>query len=374
MKIQYKLSLMAVGILALSSCEKHDFIDDNMAVGEYVPTCYWEVGSTACKAGESFSFKGKYYTEDGYTPAFSSVWYRIIRSESAAASVKFAGSTLSYTQTVASTDTVRSDQKIAEFSHALAAWNGTEYEITGNVPVSSTLSPVTWMNLTEWNETAQSRFEMYYPAGFAEDFIAKVIGYLTSDTYYSALRYVYVNYPFSNEYVAEINTKYNTDLPTDIKIDESDDQAAVADKSDRWYATTEADNSKIVGYYYNSVDANGETIVNELTLDQVTIDEAGNVSYAAVPDAKLQAIYDSAKWVFCRYDDDKGAIVTTVRENYVPAFAEMLQIIKFEEWIYDGKNYAVTFNRSYTLDATYHVQDVDGNEGIASTAYSINVN
>ena len=58
MKIQFKLGIMALGLLAFSSCEKNDPMADNMQIGEYVPTAYWEVGSTACKAGETFSFSG----------------------------------------------------------------------------------------------------------------------------------------------------------------------------------------------------------------------------------------------------------------------------------------------------------------------------
>ena len=51
MKLQYKLGIMALGLIAFTSCEKNDPIANHVLVGQRVPTCYWEVGSTTCKAG-----------------------------------------------------------------------------------------------------------------------------------------------------------------------------------------------------------------------------------------------------------------------------------------------------------------------------------
>lgn len=378
MKIQFKLGLMAAGVLVLSSCEKHDLIADNLQIGQYVPTCYWEVGSTACKAGDSFTFKGKYYTEEGHTPLRSEVWYSVQREESAAATCALAGTTLAYTKTVAGNDTVRTSQVMAEFGHELAVWNGYEYEITGSVPVSRTLSPVSWMNLTEWTSDTEERFNQYYPATFQDEFKATVIGYMTdvetAASYYTALRTVYCNYEFSNERVKEVNAAFGTNLPTDIDIQEGDASASVADKSDRWFTTTEADADAVVGYYYTSIAADSSTVITEVTLDDVTVAEDGSVTLNADSTVVLYEVYEAAEWVFCRYDDDKGAIVSSVRENYLPAFAALLGDIKFEEWIYDGKNYNVAFTRDYKVNAVFKVIDTAGNVGVASTSYDININ
>ena len=375
MKIQFKLGLLAAGVLVLSSCEKHDLIADNLQIGQYVPTCYWEVGSTACKAGENFTFKGKYYTEEGHTPLRSEVWYNVAREESAAATVMLAGTSLSYTKTVAGIDTVRASQVMASFPHEMAAWNGYEYEIVGSVPVSRTLSPVTWMNLTEWD---QERFDMYYPATFIDEFKETVIGYMTdtvtAPNYYNALRTVYCNYEFSNELVGQINQQFGTNLPTDIDIQEGDASASIADKSDRWFSTTEASDKAITGYYYNSIAADSSVVVTEVTKDEVTVAEDGSVILNADSTVVLYPVYKAAEWVFCRYDDDNGAIVSSVRESYLDAFAALLSVIKFEEWIYDGKNYAVTFTRDYSVFASFKVFDTDGNVGVASTSYEITIN
>ena len=157
MKIQFKLGIMALGLLAFSSCEKNDPMADNMQIGEYVPTAYWEVGSTACKAGETFSFSGKYWTEDGYTPDHSEVWYSVVRSQESSASLKLAGTLMSYTKAVAEEDTVRTSQSIASFPHADAVWDGYEFVITGTVPTSSTLAPLKWAPKV-WDEVTVDRF------------------------------------------------------------------------------------------------------------------------------------------------------------------------------------------------------------------------
>lgn len=372
MKTQYKLALLALGLATVTSCAKHDPIADMMEIGQPVPTCYWSVGSTACKAGEDFTFNGKYYTDDDHTPDHSEVWYMVIRDQSMSATVKLAGKSLTYTKSVNSTDTVRDNQMVVSFPHSEETWNGYEYELDGTVPTSVTLGPVDWKNVTDWDE---DKFNGYFPAGFAEEFNAEVIDYLTADsTYYSGLRTVYINYDFTNEQFAEVNSKYNLQFPTDIKIDPMDPQSAASDKSDRWYETIEANVEKIVGWYYKDVDANGNTVIIEVTKDVVTVNEDG---FTANYEGKnCFPVYDSAPWVFCRYDDDAGAIVKAVRAAYIPAFKELLAIISFPEWIYDSteSQYSVVFAREYSLDAQFRVYDTVGNIGKAADIRNIKLN
>lgn len=372
MKTQYKLALLTLGLATVTSCAKHDPIADTMEIGQPVPTCYWSVGSSACKAGESFSFNGKYYTDDSHTPDHSEVWYLVKRQESAGATVKLAGKSLSYNKTVSSSDVVRENQSIVSFPHKEEYWNGYEYEISGSVPTSTTLSPVDWKSVSEWD---QEKFDMYFPAGYADEFKTEVIDYLTKDsTYYAGLRTVYINYGFTNEQFAAVNSKYNLRFPTDIKIDPTDPQAAATDKSDRWYETSEADLTKIIGWYYKDVDANGNTVIYEVAKDAVTVNEDG---FTAVYNGKnCFPVYDSAAWVFCRYDDDAGAIVRAVRAEYIPAFKELLALISFPDWIYDNteNQYSVVFTRGYMLDAQFRVYDTVGNVGKASDIRTITIN
>ena len=358
-KINIFLSLAAVAAMSLTSCDTKDTLGDHMILGQEVPTCSWEVGSTVCKAGESFSFHGKYTIPEGRTGKYVEVWYRTMRSETAAATVALAGS-LSYTKTYSANDTVRAYQPIVRLDHSLAQWTNHMFEIDGNVDVSRTLSPISWANAETWD---QERFDSYYPANFMTEFKEDVIKYLTQDsTYYNALRTVYINYPFTNEQFAAINTKYGTELPT---IDMSKDDQGAGEKSDAWFSTSTPSDAAIVGYYYTTVDATGNTIVHEVDKDAP---QTEGINY--------HPVYKSAPWVFCRYDDDLGAIISTVRAAYMPAFKELLTVIAFHEWIYDSTNkvYKIDFARSYSLQSQFRVYDSAGEEGIASDVREISIN
>lgn len=365
MKFQYKLAFIAAGLLAVSSCAKHDPIADQGELGQIVPSTFWSVGSSACKAGENFSFQGKYYTiNPAATIDHCEVWYNVARTESSSATAKLAGSVLKYTKTVAATDTVRDNQVIATFPHNEEYFSALDnaYIINATVPTSATLAPVDWKEVRNWD---QDKFNLYYPAGFADEFRAEVIDLLTKDsTYYAGLKNVYINYPFTNEMFAAVNAEFGTNFPTDIKVSD-DPQEAVSDKSDRWYETTEANEEKIIGWYYKDVDANGNTVIKEISGKDKPTD--GKNWYP---------VYDAAPWVFCRYDDDAGAIVRAVRAQYIPAFKKLMGVITFPEWIFDSAagNYAVNFSRSYELNSQFKVVDSFGNVGIAPDVRVIKLN
>ena len=371
---------MAMGAgLLLSSCGHRDLLDEVVTPGQEVPVAYWEVGSTACPAGESFSFQGKYNVSPGKTPAYSEVWYNVNRDESAAVTAKLAGAAMAYTKTFTSNEEVRSYAPIVRYDHSQASLDDIEidgddqirhyeYVINGQVPVSRTLRPVSWVDAPTWD---QERFDSYYPAGFAEEFCSEVIERLTADsTYYSSLRVVYCNYAFTNEQFAAVNQKYGVSLPANIDMTKSDQ--GTAEKSDLWFATTEASDDAIVGYYYKTVE-NGVTYIHEVAKDAPTPGDNGALQYKGFP---CYPVYKSAEWVFCRYDDDRGQIISTVRANYMPAFKELLSYIPFPDWIYDStdKVYKVEFSRKYSLNAQFRVYDTDGEEGIATDVRVISVN
>lgn len=332
--------LMAAGVLAVTACANHDLIPDITEVGQAVPTVYWEVGSTVCKAGEEFSFQGKYTNVEGRTPLRSEVWYQVIRDDAAAVSAKLAGNALNYTQSVASNDTMRSYQCHASYPHKDEYWDGHQNVFQGTVPVSETLSPVNWSDAPEWD---QERFDTYYPAGFADEFLKTVVGYLTNpetaDNYYGALRNVFINYNFTNEQLAPFGL---------ADLDLSGDDHGGANKSDAWHQTSEADESKITGYYYITVGEDGKSVYNEIAAE------------ADAPEgAVVYPVYDSAAWVFCRYDDNTGSIVSTVRPEYLPKFKTLLEVIPFQAWIYDSANavYKLEFERKYSLRAQFRSYD-----------------
>lgn len=343
MKIRYTKAVLAVAALAaMSSCTKHDLIPEITIVGQAVPTVYWEVGSTVCKAGENFTFQGKYTSEPYRTPLRSEVWYQILRSDVATVTTALAGTSLSYAQTVNVTDTMRAFQCHASFDHSMAEFNGHEYIIRGEVPTSRTLSPLTWLDITEWD---QARFDSYYPQGFVAEYLDKVIGYLTDEStansYYTALQTVYVNYPFTNDQFAAVG------LPAVVTTEELDEAAI---KKNLWYSTREADDAALVGYYYITIDGEGKTVYNEVPMD-----------YVAPEGVVLYPVYKCAEWLFCRYDDNSGALTTTVRPEWLPKFRTLLEQIPFTAWIYDSANsvYKVDFARSYSLEANFRAYDKD---------------
>ena len=244
----------------------------------------------------------------------------------------------------------------------------TQYSITGQVPVSETLTPVNWNSPKEWE---QKKFETYFPEGFAETFEKNVDSLIVLDANYSALRYLYVNYAFTNERFGEINTQFGTNFPTDIAYDEADAQAGATDKSTRWidYANP-ADPKKgspIVGYYYQTIDEAGNPVYNEVAIEDVYADESGNMILASDSTTRTYAVYESAPWVFSRYSDDLGSVVTTVRPEYIEAFKALVEPITFQEWIYSSSDgYAISFKRQYKLDASFRVYDTEGNVGKVS--------
>lgn len=369
MKTNYKILAIALGLVAMTSCDKHDILGEIVDPGQKVPTVYWELGTTTCPAGESFDFQGKYTVDyEGATPDHSEVWYRVNRAETAIASVALAGSSFNYSKTYAATDTMRSFTSIAQYPHEMAQWDGHEFVLQASVPVSRTLKPVTWKDASEFSE---KNFNAYYPKGFDKEFCDEVVDLLTKDsTYYNAMRAVYINYPFTNEQFAEVNQKYGVELPA--SFDNADPDKASSDKSDAWFYTTNPDPKAVTGYYYITVD--GElTAYHEVGKDDVTVDDNGFILYEG---HRCYPVYKAAPWVFCRYDDETGAILSTVRPAYMVAFKDLFQQISFPEWIYNSaeKVYRVDFSRKYSLTAQFRVYDSNGEEGIAYDNKEVEIN
>lgn len=383
MKIQYKLGIMALALLAFCSCEKNDPFADNMQIGQYVPTTYWELGSTACKAGDEFTFTGKYWTEDGYTPSHSEVWYSVLRTQEASASVKLAGTLVSYTESILEEDTVRTSLMMASFPHSDAFWDGYQYSIAGGVPTSLTLSPLKWAP-KEWGPIEEQRLEEYFPKNFTDSFSAHVIKSVVKETNNKSLRAIFCNYMFENADVEAVNAEFGVNIPTltDSILSLPDkDVAAISYKQGLWYAA----DSVVVAYYYETIES-GASVLNRVELDNANIaytdekapyyeNSPNSPGFTPESDYFLYAIYDAAEWVFCRYVDNEGAIVTTVKPEYLPAFAKLFEKIPFDAWVKNGEDgYAVSFDRKYQLKAQFKVYDTEGNVGVAYDTHTVTIN
>lgn len=350
MKLNNKIGTLTLGfaLAAMTSCAVHDPFADNMEIGQTLPTVSWELGSTVCKAGSDVSFKGKYYTSAERTIDRSEVWAAISRSETAAATVKLT-SALSYTKTITVNDTVRSSQKVQSYAHSLATWDGYEFVLASTFPTSQTLKPVSWSEPGVWD---QEKFDTYYPSTFQDEFKATVVNYLTKDSiYYNDLRNVYIKYDFTADQFAALNAKYNVTFPTETATDK---------KSDLWFT----DQSVIDHYYYNTV-AGGVTTSHEIAKEA-----------DAPQGVKVLPVYKSSAWVFCRYSDDTGGAIMSIRQQYKAYMKSLMELISFTDWIYNtaDKVYSVTFNRSYKLIPTYKVFDTEGKVGTDTDDKSIDLN
>ena len=360
MKIYNKLGIFAVGTLMMASCAVNDPFADKMEVGEVVPTVSWELASGVCKAGNEAGFLGKYYTTDpGVTVDHSEVWGMIIRTESAAATVKLVTSP-AYTKTVNLTDTVRGFHLLATFPHSEEYLNGKEYHLNGAFPTSRTLAPVAWVNPTAWDD---AKFDMYYPESFKQEFCATMVDYLTSgSTYLASLRSVYMNYAYTQDQFDAVNAQFAPEMALPF----SDSDVEGETRGDLWFNT---DVNTVIGYYYTVLDEAG--VAQEIEV--ATVEEAVN---AGIPAEQVFEVYKAPKWLFSRYSDNTGGVVTTMRPEYAPMWKALVELIKFEEWIYNGgdTNYAVEFNRKYAIEAQFRVIDSKNGVGRDTDVKTVELN
>lgn len=348
MKLINKLGAVALSSVMMTSCAVHDPFANHMEIGQELPTVSWELGSSLCKAGNDVSFRGKYYSKEHGIDHIE-VWAMVTRTESAAATVALTNS-LKYTLTIAVSDTARSSQKVASYPHSMATFDGYEYILDATFPTSRTLAPIAWVTPETWD---QEKFDSYYPANFQAEFKKNVVNFLTKDsTYYADLRSVYIKYDFPASTFEALNAKYGVDFPTTTDTGE---------KSDAWYVNTE----KVVAKYYTTIDAAGNTIVHEIPVDQATD-----------PSINYYDVYDSSPWVFCRYSDNTGSAITSVRAEWMPYLKELIETISFTDWIYDSanKNFKVDFSRKYRLHPTFKVYDDNGKVGYDTDKLEVELN
>ena len=347
MKLYKIFGALAFVAALTTSCAVHDPFADKMELGQVLPTVDWEQNSVLVKAGAFATFKAKYYTTSEKSIDHTEAWAMVTRSQEASATSKLT-SALSYTKSIASSDTVRSSQCMKRFEHSKAEWDGHEYVLADSFATSRTLAPVIWNAPTEWD---QEKFDSYYPATFQSEFVDYLITALTKDsTYYNDLRNVYINYDFPKSKFEELNAQFKVDFPTVTEA---------GDKSDAWFTTDEVDH-----YYYEVVEG-GVTVIKEIATPE-----------QAPEGANVYEIYKSSPWLMCRYSDDTGGKITNVRREHMPYGKELISSIPFIDWIYNtaDKNYAVSFSRTYYLQPDFRVYDTDGKVGITSDNKEITLN
>ena len=172
------LAIFGLMLTLISSCEKHDFFDENTITGYIGPQAYWEVGSTTVSAGSVMSFQVQYYTTSDSDIDRSEVWYNVTETIEKWVSCPWV-TTFTYAINKNTTEEKRISQKIQEYPHALAVWSDSlrAYYFEDVFPVSGTLKPFAWVMPEVFDST---QMENYFGTSYMQHF---------KDSLYNLMKY-----------------------------------------------------------------------------------------------------------------------------------------------------------------------------------------
>lgn len=183
------MSLLFLAVV-VGGCEKHDFIDDWARIGNVTPTTYWEIPSTTVAAGNDVAFTAQFYSSEKISIDRMEVWYDVnerITLEATCPNVTF-----KFTKNVDVTSLVREFQKIAQYEFKEDYWNIDKraYVTMTSFPTSSTLKPVEWTEVTEFDVEKYTKF---FPDTFATAFQRDLYTELEKQEKYSDFRKLMVD-------------------------------------------------------------------------------------------------------------------------------------------------------------------------------------
>lgn len=172
--------LYSLMFIALSSCEKHDFIDENVITGKIGPQAYWEVGSSTVSAGTNAPFKMQYYSTNSEID-HAEVWYNITEKLEKSVSCSWV-TTFTYSYSSTTSEEKRISQIIKEYPHSMAVWSDSlhAYTIDSEFPVSGTLSTYSWVKPEEFKGADSLKMDAYFGEGYMQHF---------KDSLYSLMKY-----------------------------------------------------------------------------------------------------------------------------------------------------------------------------------------
>lgn len=164
MKKTIKIFAMAAMVLTLAACEKHDFFDENTITGAVGPEAYWEIESSAVKAGGAMGFTAQYYSSKEQID-HSEAWYSI--SETLDKTVNC--SWLSHSEISSVKSKKRELQYISQYPHLEEYWSDSlhAYTFTDAFPVSGTLAPLSWVQPAEFDS---AKMVAYFGETYMQDF------------------------------------------------------------------------------------------------------------------------------------------------------------------------------------------------------------
>lgn len=173
MKNILKVFIGALLLTTLFACERNDFFDENAITGKVGPQAYWELGSATVSAGATVTFDLQYYfTESDIS--HSEVWYNLTETQDKSVSCPWVKS-FTYSINSIKSEEKRISQKIQEYPHSLAVWSDSlhAYTVKGEFPISSTLSPFSWVKPATFDP---GKMEIYFGVGFMEHFKDSLYG------------------------------------------------------------------------------------------------------------------------------------------------------------------------------------------------------
>lgn len=208
MKKTVKIFALATLVVAFASCEMHDFFDKNTITGAVGPEAYWEIESSAVKAGGQMGFTTQYYSVVENID-HSEVWYSLSQTVDKVVTCSW----LTYSETSSIKTKQRELQQIADYPHSEEFWNDSlhAYTFTDAFPVSGTLSPISWVQPSEFDA---NRMVNYFGKDYMDNFKAAVKEKMTFAVY----RDNYVKLGFMEDFKLYTDSSYNWNVSPDSSV------------------------------------------------------------------------------------------------------------------------------------------------------------
>ena len=190
MKTKFQIIAFGLLVLGLTSCEKHDFFDEDNITGQVGPETYWTIESSAVKAGESMGFTAQYYSSVTGID-HSEVWYDLYMKEDKSVSCALIKA-VSHSIASSVSEQQRVLQTIQSYPHSEDLWVGKDvngvltdnpnasinaYVLKDAFPVSGTLAMVSWVQPKDtigFTKNLNAYFGADIPTRFKDELTAKL--------------------------------------------------------------------------------------------------------------------------------------------------------------------------------------------------------
>lgn len=326
-----KLNRLALALLVvgLASCEKHDFFDENTITGAVGPETYWTIESSAVKAGTTMGFTAQYYStveEMDHSEVWYDLWEKVDKMVSCPLIKSF-----SYNYTSSVTEQKRVLQTVQSYKHDEALWNDSlhAYVLTDAFPVSYTLAPVSWKNPKDTIGFTKN-LNAYFGESFAKGFKDSLTTKMTYAAYMDVFKGLSLMDSAYIQWVTDSTFDKNTNVWT---------------KHFKQYETV----FDTLGYDIDSIPKIKEGKYGRVDTIGWTIDTIWNVN----------AYVDSTQYVY-------PLIMDTVESLWN-------NNVTFQDLILGADGYAVEYQQSFTINAEFRAYDKAGTYSSAD-AKEISVN